>query len=81
MNGASSLIMMILTILLEVLLSLLVACLFLGVVAFYASLDSLTSVFSLDFFKPLPVIVQAFQPLQLSEEVAFLDDNYLLVWL
>ena len=81
MNGASSLIMMILTILLEVLLSLLVACLFLGVVAFYASLDSLTSVLSLDLFKPLPVIVQAFQPLQLSEEVAFLDDNYLLVWL
>ena len=70
---------MILTILLEVLLTLLVACSFLGVVALYASLDSLASVFSLDLLKPLSMIVQALQPLQLREEVAFLDDNYLLV--
>ena len=70
---------MILTILLEVLLTLLVACSFLGVVALHASLDSLASVFSLDLLKPLSVIVQALQPLQLREEVAFLDDNYLLV--
>ena len=72
---------MILTILLEVLLTLLVACSFLRVVALYACLDSLACVFSLDLLKPLSVIVQALQPLQLREEVAFLDDNYLLVWL
>ena len=73
--------MMILTVLMEVLLAFLVAGGFLGVVAFDACSNGLSSVLLLNLLKPLPVMVQALQPLQLREEVAFLNYYNLLVCL
>lgn len=51
----------------------------LRVVPIYTSFNSLTGVFSLNLLQPLPVIIQALQTFKLSEKVAFLDNNDLLV--